>query len=1699
MALNTNINVTATSSDVATGLEPGKRALKDLGGAATDTGKALGGIGNGTAQSAQKVESATKSMIQSIQRTTAATEAGDKSSRAYQESLARIRGVDVAALKPYLDQLDAAKMKAAQAATANESFSASFNGIKTAALAAGAAIAAFGLFAKKINDGVDALNDLKDATGSSIENISALQDIAARTGTSFDTVGAAMIKFNKTLGDAKPGTDAVRVLEQLGLNAKELKNIDPAEALLKTAKAFEKFADDGNKARAMEELFGKSTKEVAAYLKDLAEKSELVGTVTTQAAQEAEKFNKELFKLEKNALDLARSLTSSLIPALNQVFEDFRNFGPKMDLGSAASEVVRLNKELKGLKEIEVGKFNIFGGVTKQIEQVSKDLDAAKAKFNALDTARPNAAGDAANAAYEALEQRRLANRPTIKVPEKVDPAIAAAAKKAVADYNKELEDQAKLLAELSGLTGSFSGDWDRLSAIYKKGGLSLDGLAKAQADLLAKQPAIKAATDAEAKSKETLAKANLAASESYLKYITSIEAGVDKINADIASQREATERMGLTKEAIASLDAAKLEMLATDLELQAIKVLDRNLDEPTYDALKKQAQAYRELASAKQAGAVKETMVTAAKEAADEWKKTSDSINSTLTDALMRGFESGKGFAKTLRDTVVNMFKTMILRPVISAIMSPVSAAIGGALGLSGAAQAGQAGGGVMGAVNSAGSFYNMLNGGVTNAITSGFGKLASSSVGQSLGLSNSAAIAGNNPSAYIPAGGELTSFGATASSWASAIGGTMAGIAMGSMAKKMISGGYSTGKGMETFQNIGIAVGSAIGGPVLGAIIGAGAGVFNRAFGRKLKDSGIEGSFGGQEGFSGNNYEFMKGGWFRSDKTNRSAIDPEIQKGLADQFKGLQVSSALMAQTLGLSAESVAGFTANIKLSFKDLTEAQINEKLALEFGKVSDSLAQGIIGSYKDTIATVVDQIMVGERGDGSDITYSQVERQVTSTAYAPSEFARDGETASQTLARLAQSITLVNANSDLLGNKLTEVGLKGANTASLLIDAFGGAERYAAQMGSYYQNFYTQEEQRAKLIENTSEAFTALGKTMPVLDGGARAAYRSMVELAAGQDMSVESNRAAYASLLSLQGAMNELAPAFVDAEAAAAALAESSKAAAAALAESSKAAAEALAKTNQGWQDQLDVLTGAQTDRSIALRDAADETTRAIMRQVYAQQDLKTASEAAAIALQGMIDAANSSKTSLADKYKNPLTLQSASAMLPVGVAEGLLGMSPTDVRTAIGGYISGLDPLTEAGRAAITQLAGLAPALDVLVAQVDSVAAAAAQAAANLPTFADGVNAAMSALKSSVDAQKTLVTDAYTAQSDSVRAALDTVTGSVGKLKSLSDSLKGTLDGLRVAGSNGEYRAAAQAQISAALAVARNSGTLPLDGQLTSALATVSKPSEALYGTFTDYARDFYKTANDIAALSDITGTQLTAEEVTQKILTNQLAALKAGFDAQIKALNSLADTAQAQVDAALGINSSVLSVTDALNNLAAVLGVDSIASSAATSGSALGISKAQTRNGVAFAGTEAWRIGDLSYDSIGNAYMAYGPTGSNPGVYTSAQLEEMNHWAKGVINTWADTKNLPHFATGTNYVTADGPAYLHEGEAVVPRAYNPAAGGSDDTASALRAMADRLDRIEANTRATAGHTAGTDRKLARVIPGNALITEAVV
>src|SRR5574337_1598487 len=173
-------------------------------------------------------------------------------------------------------------------------------------------------------DGMDALNDLADATGSSAENLRALEDVAARTGTSMDTAGDAIVKMNKALADAKPGSDAARAFEALGLSVAELKRLDPVEAFQKLAIALQGFANDGNKARLVQELFGKSLKEVAPLLKDVAEAGTLQAKVTTEQAAEAEKFNKQIFAMQKNLQDLSRTLTRPIVTGFNAMAEAVR-------------------------------------------------------------------------------------------------------------------------------------------------------------------------------------------------------------------------------------------------------------------------------------------------------------------------------------------------------------------------------------------------------------------------------------------------------------------------------------------------------------------------------------------------------------------------------------------------------------------------------------------------------------------------------------------------------------------------------------------------------------------------------------------------------------------------------------------------------------------------------------------------------------------------------------------------------------------------------------------------------------------------------------------------------------------------------------------------------------------------------------------------------------------------------------------------------------------------------------------------------------------------------------------------------------------------------------------------------------------------------------------------------------------------------
>lgn len=376
-------------------------------------------------------------------------------------------------LEARLAELQAGFDKAGRLAEKNAAaVEARYNRLASAAASVGAALAgafsgaALVQFFRTTVNGLDALNDLADATGASIENLSALEDIAARTGTAFETVGSALVRFNAELATAKEGSQTAEILRRIGLSAQELRQQDPAEALRRTAVALAQFADDGDKARAVQALFGKSVGEVAPLLKDLAEAGQLNATVTTEQAKAAEQFNRQLAAFTKNSTDAARQVSGPLLTAFNQLFDAIQGRGVAgfeqlsdvirvplqalSVLGANVSFVLKgVGTELGGLAAqgaaLARGDFKGFASIGEDLRQ---DAAAARREFDALErrllgigTALPQAtySNEGRNAGQSRLfgdlpdptrPARAAQARPTDTAGTVLDPLTAAALKR---------------------------------------------------------------------------------------------------------------------------------------------------------------------------------------------------------------------------------------------------------------------------------------------------------------------------------------------------------------------------------------------------------------------------------------------------------------------------------------------------------------------------------------------------------------------------------------------------------------------------------------------------------------------------------------------------------------------------------------------------------------------------------------------------------------------------------------------------------------------------------------------------------------------------------------------------------------------------------------------------------------------------------------------------------------------------------------------------------------------------------------------------------------------------------------------------------------------------------------------------------------------------------------------------------------------
>lgn len=593
-------------------------------------------------------------------------------------------------------------------------------GVISAAIGGAFTAAGVALFAANVVKSIDALNDAADATGSTIEKMSALDDFARRTGASLQDVTGVVLTLQKSL--SKAGDDDTKgvgaALKAIGLEAEELRNIDPADAIKKVADALAKFDDGAGKTRAIQVLF-KDAQTAAPLLKDLADQQELVGHVSKAQADEVDKLVKSWAQLSASGHSFAVGVGNEVIPAFNDIITFTRR--AQAEYGAFAGSLVGLlgggllksiGVELDESKRAATASAEAFKGLADARERLAK---SQAAMANAPDLLKWAVSGNIERAKADVAKytaELRAANSEVARLAKEAPRSAAApqntlnfdgpkatetgkaarAAKAEVDEFLKVLEKVQGLNMKNSGLDPAYWNDVETLFKGYQSGRISLEKYQQAVDTLTKSQKFHTDAVAEAAKAAKEAEKAQADYYEAWSKYLGGLDEEADKLE-------EQAKQFGMSKTAIAQLTLARTE---ERLEIaKANGVADEYLAK-----LEEEVAARRRIAEATSSVDVAEANKKAADDAAAEWKRISDDVGRGLTDAI---FEGGKDGWELLKKTIEAQVIRAVVQPAISGEINSWMqyAGVGGSKG----STTGGSGSGMMGAASNLNSMSSLAN----------------------------------------------------------------------------------------------------------------------------------------------------------------------------------------------------------------------------------------------------------------------------------------------------------------------------------------------------------------------------------------------------------------------------------------------------------------------------------------------------------------------------------------------------------------------------------------------------------------------------------------------------------------------------------------------------------------------------------------------------------------------------------------------------------------------------------------------------------------------------------------------------------------------------------------------------------------------------------------------------------------------------
>lgn len=945
-----------------------------------------------------------------------------------------------------------------------------------------AGVLAFGALEVHTIDVADKFEKMSHSVGMSVHDLAEFDLSTKQSGVGLDTFAQGIRALSKHM------VDNGAIFRAAGITA-----TNTHDAFLQLSDVFSHMPDGIDKITLANRLFDRSGQALlpllnqgSAALQTSADSAKEYAEAMEKLAPQADKLNNSIEVLKFNISTLAISIGNDLVPWLIRMSDELKKavdlsgslsnamfvIGTSDPFGTSAEHVKKYREEIEGLQK---DKERLLG---------FNDTAGAASLQQAIDTATIR------KKFYEYRQQQEALQGNT---PYKDEGALIAGMDPSkLAEWKKRAELLAKIgapkvpknpddtawgsienkvRAEDFGVSPQSMKELDLIAKLFDAGKISADKYNDALKSILDSDSVLKAEETEHARQiKQDMADRITSAQNMFGVLSEKSQDYQAQVQLGLMSESEARQKLYADrKDALPLIDdeISKLSKMAEGNEALTRKVIALQ---------KEEAKLRQEIAATaitfedgfnKAARAYVDAANDAAKNGAELANTIFGSAEKSLADFFRHGKLDTHSFVSDVEDELARLAARKF---IVNVIFNPVMDAVSGFFSMGGGSGSSAANGGSTG--SQALSFADMLSRG-NSAFTDAYWKAADTGIGQWAGLSKTIGVDQFGDNVNV-----LTDFGQ----------GVQTALPYLPALYNLSQGNYGAAAGGAIGAYFGGPLGAAAGSYLGGMFDGGGEDPHNNAavHGYNL---GLNKSGAFNVGSSDNTgiSSFVGGptsgsGWW-SDST---ALSPAQVDAINKQVAAMFAQGSAIAKTLGLDPSSI-----NSASALPNTADA----KLGSYFASIDDAFKELADSIYTNMLPSM-------------------------------EEFKKEGESATQTMGRLADELTLTNQIARLLGKTSVqafgELGAASLKMRDSLVQLFGGLQNATTAFNTYYQDFYSETERHNEGVKALAATMRAMGVTdIP----RTREAFRKLVE---AQDLSTAAGQKMFASLVAISGQFSDLA-------------------------------------------------------------------------------------------------------------------------------------------------------------------------------------------------------------------------------------------------------------------------------------------------------------------------------------------------------------------------------------------------------------------------------------------------------------------------------------------------------------------------------------------------------------------------------------------